>query len=132
MEFHILGPIEVVDHGRVLVLSGARERAVLALLVVYANQVVSVDRLVDQLWADTAPEKALGALRSCGAAPPWPTCVTPRVLVLRRPAWKRLAWRLWWVGWRRILSAGVTLRWWENCGRWWSPTRCASHCACSG
>ena len=47
MEPRILGPLEVRDGERVLSLGGARRRAVLALLVLDANRVVSVDQLVD-------------------------------------------------------------------------------------
>ena len=50
MEFGVLGPLEVTAEGRSLGLAGARTRAVLAMLLVHANQVVSCDRLIDELW----------------------------------------------------------------------------------
>ena len=50
MDFGVLGPLEVTAGGRPLGLSGARARAVLAMLLVHANQVVSCDRLVEELW----------------------------------------------------------------------------------
>src|SRR5580693_4810862 len=50
MEFGVLGPLEVTAEGRSLGLAGARARAVLAMLLVHANQVVSCDRLIDELW----------------------------------------------------------------------------------
>jgi DNA-binding SARP family transcriptional activator/pimeloyl-ACP methyl ester carboxylesterase len=50
MEFGVLGPLEVTAAGRPLELSGARARAVLAMLLVHANQVVSCDRLIEELW----------------------------------------------------------------------------------
>jgi DNA-binding SARP family transcriptional activator len=58
MEFRLLGPLEVVEHGRALELGSARQRAVLAVLLLHANEVVSVDRLVDELWGRTPPATA--------------------------------------------------------------------------
>ena len=54
MEFRILGPLEVVEQGRALPLGGARQRALLALLLTRANEVVSADRLIDELWGARA------------------------------------------------------------------------------
>ena len=48
MEFSVLGPLEVTADGRPLELAGARTRAVLAVLLVHANQVVSSDRLIEE------------------------------------------------------------------------------------
>ena len=60
MEFRILGPLEVLDRGRVVRLGEGRQRALLALLLLRSNQVVSSDRLVEELWDDgptpTAPK----------------------------------------------------------------------------
>ena len=50
MEFRVLGPLEVTADGQSLALAGARTRAVLAMLLVHANQVVSSDRLIEELW----------------------------------------------------------------------------------
>ena len=50
MEFRLLGPLEVVEHDRVLVLGGGRQRALFAMLLLHANEVVSADRLIDELW----------------------------------------------------------------------------------
>jgi DNA-binding SARP family transcriptional activator len=58
MEFGILGPLEVRDGGTTLSLGAPRQRAVLALLLLHANQVVPADRLIDQLWVDEAPDTA--------------------------------------------------------------------------
>jgi DNA-binding SARP family transcriptional activator len=49
MEFRILGPLEVVERGRLLELGGPRQRALLAVLLTRANEVVSTDRLIDEL-----------------------------------------------------------------------------------
>jgi YVTN family beta-propeller protein len=58
MDFRILGPLEVLDGERVLDLGGGKQRSVLALLLLHANEVVSSDRLVDELWPDKAPPSA--------------------------------------------------------------------------
>jgi DNA-binding SARP family transcriptional activator len=63
MEFRILGPLEVVDNGQALEISGAKHQALLAVLLLHANEVVSTDRLVDALWEDNPPERAHKALQ---------------------------------------------------------------------
>src|SRR5690348_782968 len=60
MEFLILGPLEVVDGDRPLTLKGPRLRALLVLLLTSANEVVSADRLVDELWGGAEPPRAAG------------------------------------------------------------------------
>ena len=52
MEFRILGPLEAREGDDVVRLGGARQRALLAILLLHANEVISVDRLVDELWAE--------------------------------------------------------------------------------
>ena len=63
VDFRILGPFEVHDGQRVLSLGGTRQRAVLAVLLLHANQVVSSDRLIDELWGDEPPKAAAASLR---------------------------------------------------------------------
>ena len=63
MEFRILGPLEVVAQGRALPLGGPRQRALLALLLTRANEVVSADWLVDELWGAEPPRTAANALQ---------------------------------------------------------------------
>jgi DNA-binding SARP family transcriptional activator len=63
VEFRILGPLEVVDRGRVRTLGGPRQRALLALLLTRANEVVSTDRLIDELWGAEAPKTAANTLQ---------------------------------------------------------------------
>ncbi|HSC73793.1 MAG TPA: AfsR/SARP family transcriptional regulator [Gaiellaceae bacterium] len=59
LDFRILGPLEVVaDHGPVR-LGGPKQRATLAILLLNANRVVSVDRLADDLYAGAAPVTAV-------------------------------------------------------------------------
>ena len=62
MEFRVLGPLEVRDNGRVLELGGAKQRAVLALLLLHANEVVSLDRLIDAIWGEQPPDTAAAAV----------------------------------------------------------------------
>jgi DNA-binding SARP family transcriptional activator len=59
LEFRILGPLEVVGQRGQIRLGGAKQRATLAILLLSANRVVSVDRLADELYAGAAPVTAL-------------------------------------------------------------------------
>ena len=63
MQFHVLGPLEARYRGQSLEVGGARSRAVLALLLVNANSVVSADRLADELWPNLAPDRAAANLQ---------------------------------------------------------------------
>ncbi|NUR78586.1 MAG: AfsR/SARP family transcriptional regulator, partial [Thermoleophilia bacterium] len=62
MEFRILGPLEVAEDGDVLALGRGRQRALLGLLLLHANEVVAQDRLVDDLWGESPPPTAFTAL----------------------------------------------------------------------
>jgi DNA-binding SARP family transcriptional activator len=64
VEFRILGPLEVYEGDRPLPLTGAKQRALLALLLLNANQVVSSDRLIDELWGEDSREAGSVALRA--------------------------------------------------------------------
>ena len=64
IEFRILGPLDAVDEGRTLQLGGRRQRAVLAILLLRANEIVSRDRLVDELWAGDPPRNAVDTLQA--------------------------------------------------------------------
>jgi DNA-binding SARP family transcriptional activator/class 3 adenylate cyclase len=64
VQFRILGPLEVLDDdARPLVLGGPKQRALLAVLLLHAGQVVSADRLVDELWGEDSPETARSVLQ---------------------------------------------------------------------
>ena len=63
MDFRILGPLEVSHEGRELPLAGSKQRAVLAILLLHANEVVSSDRLIDELWGEQAPPSAAKSLQ---------------------------------------------------------------------
>src|SRR3990170_2281419 len=64
LDFRILGPLEVRDGEDALHLGGSKQRGVLAILLLSANEVVSADRLVDKLWGDSPPEDAAMALQA--------------------------------------------------------------------
>jgi predicted ATPase/DNA-binding SARP family transcriptional activator len=64
MEFRILGPLEVRDDERTLPLVGARQRALLAMLLLSPNRVVSSDRMIDQLWDGRPPATATTTLQN--------------------------------------------------------------------
>ena len=64
MDYRILGPLEVSDGDRPLALGGERQRALLAILLLHAGEVVSVDRLIDDLWGERSPSGAPKALQA--------------------------------------------------------------------
>ena len=59
LEFRILGPLEVLDDNRPIRLGGPKQRAALAILLLHANRVVSVERLADDLYAGAPPVTAV-------------------------------------------------------------------------
>jgi len=64
MEVRLLGPLELADGGRSIAYGGARQRAVLALLVLHANQVLASERVLMELWGEDAPPGAANALQA--------------------------------------------------------------------
>src|SRR6476659_2905538 len=63
MEFRILGPLEVVDGRRPLTIGGPGQRALLALLLLRANALVTTDALLDELWPEEVPASGATALQ---------------------------------------------------------------------
>jgi WD40 repeat protein/DNA-binding SARP family transcriptional activator len=63
MEFRLLGPFEVTDGGTTLPLGGPKQRVVLVHLVLRANEVVDVDRLIDLVWGSVPPPSARSTLQ---------------------------------------------------------------------
>ena len=55
IDFRLLGPLEVAEHDRLLPLGGAKQRSLLALLLLEANRVVATERLIDELWGESPP-----------------------------------------------------------------------------
>jgi DNA-binding SARP family transcriptional activator len=62
-EFRLLGPLEAVVDGTPVRLAAEKPRALLALLLLNRNRVVSMERLVDELWGDEPPARATKALQ---------------------------------------------------------------------
>jgi DNA-binding SARP family transcriptional activator len=63
VEFKVLGPLEVLVDGQPLDLGPPRQRAVLAVLLLHANQVVATDRLAEELWPGNVPKTAAKAIQ---------------------------------------------------------------------
>ncbi len=65
MRFRVLGPLEVLDaSGNPVVVSGAKERTLLAALLINPGDVVSTDRLIDILWPSQPPGNPGNALQA--------------------------------------------------------------------
>jgi DNA-binding SARP family transcriptional activator len=62
VEFRILGPLEVLEDSRPLALGRLKERSVLAVLLLHANEFVSRERLIDELWGTSPPATARKAV----------------------------------------------------------------------
>ncbi|MEV5988089.1 transcriptional regulator [Streptomyces sp. NPDC052051] len=85
MQFRILGPLEVVDDGRRIDVSGQRQRTVLAMLLLESGRVVSNDRLVEAIWERKPPATSrtqvqigICALRRMLASGPHPCPIVTR------------------------------------------------------
>lgn len=63
LEFRLLGPLEVWREGRPLRLGGERQRALLALLLLHANEVVPRERLIEELFGGDASDTGANALQ---------------------------------------------------------------------
>lgn len=94
LDYRVLGPIEVWAHGRKLDIGGARQRRLVAALVLAAGRPLSADRLIGIVWSDDPPDQARNTLRTYiararralevdGAAP---LLTDPNGWLLERPA----------------------------------------------
>ena len=63
MDFRILGPLEALDGAGPVALGGSKRRAVLALLLLHANETLSSERLIDELWGEEPPATAAKTLQ---------------------------------------------------------------------
>jgi DNA-binding SARP family transcriptional activator len=63
MKFNLLGPLEIRQGDRRLTCAGAKQRLLLGVLLLHANEVVSSDRLIEALWGERPPETARKALQ---------------------------------------------------------------------
>ncbi|TQS42227.1 AfsR/SARP family transcriptional regulator [Cryptosporangium phraense] len=65
LDFRLLGPLVVLDgHGQPIEIGPRKERAILAMLLITPGEVLPLDRLIDQLWADEPPSSATGTLQA--------------------------------------------------------------------
>jgi len=64
MQFRILGPVEVDSGGEPIPLGGPKQRAVLAHLIMRANELVPAETLVDELWGEEPPENARNTIQA--------------------------------------------------------------------
>jgi SARP family transcriptional regulator, regulator of embCAB operon len=64
LQFQVLGPLEVYDGDRVCTPTPPKVSRVLALLLLQANQVVSMDSLIEELWGDEPPVSAVGTAQT--------------------------------------------------------------------
>jgi DNA-binding SARP family transcriptional activator len=63
MEFRVLGPLEVAERERLLSLGGVKQRSLLAVLLLRANELVSAEHLIGELWGDAAPATATKSIQ---------------------------------------------------------------------
>jgi DNA-binding SARP family transcriptional activator len=85
MDFRILGPLEVSDGGRPVPVTPLKQRALLAALLLRPGQVVSIDRLLDDLWGEAPPPSAKASLQN--AVSRLRRHVGPELLVTRPPGY---------------------------------------------
>ena len=64
MDFQLLGPLEVAEQGRTLELGGTKQRSLLAVLLIHANEIVAADRLIAELWGETPPATATKSVQT--------------------------------------------------------------------
>ncbi|WP_214401380.1 BTAD domain-containing putative transcriptional regulator [Pseudonocardia lacus] len=63
LRFSLLGPVEAHRDGVRVPLGGPKQRAVLAVLLLNANRTVQVSQIVDGVWGERAPERAVNAVQ---------------------------------------------------------------------
>jgi basic membrane lipoprotein Med (substrate-binding protein (PBP1-ABC) superfamily)/DNA-binding SARP family transcriptional activator len=63
MDFRLLGALEVAADGAVAELGPPKQRALLAILMLHAGEIVPVDRLIDLLWGDRPPRTAAHSIQ---------------------------------------------------------------------
>ncbi len=64
LQFRVLGPLEVCREGEPIAIPAPKQRALLGLLLLHANEPVSQDELIDQLWGDPPPRTARASLQN--------------------------------------------------------------------
>ena len=64
MDFRILGPLEVIADGRSYSIGSGKQRALLAILLLRANEPVATDTLLELLWGERAPAASRKTLQA--------------------------------------------------------------------
>ena len=64
LEFRVLGPLEVRRDGEVVAIPAPKQRALLGLLLLHANEPVAQEELIELLWGDFAPPTARASLQN--------------------------------------------------------------------
>ena len=94
VQFRLLGPLEAQDGERGVELGRPKQRVLLAVLLVHANQVVSLDRLIEELWGAEPPPQAAASLQTYvsnlrrALEPGRPARALSRVLVSQPPGYR--------------------------------------------
>jgi DNA-binding SARP family transcriptional activator len=94
VQFRLLGPLEAQDGERGVELGRPKQRVLLAVLLVHANQVVSLDRLIEELWGAEPPPQAAASLQTYvsnlrrALEPGRPARAPSRVLVSQPPGYR--------------------------------------------
>lgn len=63
LQLRVLGSVQALRAGRSCTPSAPKQRAVLALLILHANEFLPMNRLVDDLWGQRAPARAVAGLQ---------------------------------------------------------------------
>jgi len=64
LDFRVLGPLEVWRDGALVAIPAPKQRALLSLFLLRANEAVPQDELIDQIWGEDAPESARASLQN--------------------------------------------------------------------
>jgi DNA-binding SARP family transcriptional activator len=94
VQFRLLGPLEAQDGERGVELGRPKQRVLLAVLLVHANDVVSVDRLIEELWGEEPPPQAAASVQTYvsnlrrALEPGRPARAPSRVLVSQPPGYR--------------------------------------------
>jgi DNA-binding SARP family transcriptional activator len=94
VQFRLLGPLEAQDGERRVELGRPKQRVLLAVLLVHANHVVSLDRLIEELWGAEPPPQAAASLQTYvsnlrrALEPGRPARAASRVLVSQPPGYR--------------------------------------------
>ncbi len=85
MDYRILGPLEIRAGDRLVPLRGVRQRELMAVLLLRANEIVSSDRLIDELWEGEPPPTAAKMIQN--GVSQLRKLMEPDVLVTRSPGY---------------------------------------------